>query len=137
MIDEVTLKRVRKEREETIIHGQEAPMKFLSAWVSGVHVIGEGYFTHNERFADKAPCLDKVMDKWQVIPNCGFIEENIGVLSGGEAKLLSVMCSFYNPEWGGKLMQDLGIKGMADISGNLDLNCKKIVAALLLNYTGW
>ena len=137
MIDEVALHRIQKKREEAIIHSQEAPMKFLSAWVSGVRVIGEGYFTHNERFGDKAPCLDKVTDKWQVIPNRVFVEENIGVLSGGEARLLAVMCSFYNPEWGGKLMQDLGIQGMADISGNLDLKCNKIVASLSVNYTGW
>ena len=58
-----------------MIHSQAAPMKFLSAWGAGVRVIGESYFTHNDRLAGKAPSLDKVTDKWQVVPDWDFVGE--------------------------------------------------------------
>ena len=136
-MDELTLARMKKKREEAIAHSKEAPGKFLSAWIAGIRVVGENYFTHNPSFVEPAEILQDVSDKWQVIPNNEYIGDNISVLSSGEATLLAVMCSFYNSEWGGMLMRDLGINGMADVSAKLDLGETKIVADLLLNYSGW
>ncbi len=136
-IDEVTLARIRKERTETQAHYAQAEGVFLDAWVRGVKIIGEAWFTANPRFCKKAPSLDQVTDKWQVIPNSELINERIGVLSGGEAALLAAMCSYYNAEWGGQLMQDLGLQGLADLSATLDLRGNRIIADLMLNYTGW
>jgi hypothetical protein len=135
--DEFTLARLRKEREESIKHFAQADSVFLCAWIKGVTVIGEGWFTHNPTFCQPAPNLDHINNKWQVIPNYELINQKIGVLSGGEAALLAAMCSFYNAEWGGKLMNDIGIYGMADVSAKLDLNSRRIIADLMLNYTGW
>ena len=136
-IDEVTLARIRKERTETQAHYAQAEGVFLAAWVRGVKLIGQSWFTANPRFCEKAPHLDQVTDKWQVIPKADVIDERIGVLSSGEAALLAAMCSFYNTEWGGQLMQDLGIQGLADLSAKLDLHGNRIIADLMLNYTGW
>lgn len=136
-IDELTLARLRKQRDEAQAHYDQAPGAFLAAWLKGIKVIGEGWFTYNPQCCEKAPSLDQVCDKWQVIPDYELINQRIGVLSGGEAALLAAMCSFYNAEWGGQLLQDLGIQGLADISAKLDLAENRIVADLLVNYTGW
>ncbi len=135
-IDEVTLARMRKEREEAIAHSQVAPTRFLAAWIVGVSIIGEEWFTQGKS-AVKPASLDQATDKWQLIPNWDLVSERISVLSSGEAALLAVMCSFYNSEWGGELMRNMGIQGMADISGTLDLRERKVLSELLLNYTGW
>ncbi len=136
MIDEVTLALAHKEREEAIAHSQVAPSKFLAAWVAGVNIIGEEWFTQGNS-AVKPDSLCQTTDKWQQIPNWDLVNERIGVLSSGEAALLAVMCSFYNSNFGGDLMRNIGIQGMADISGALGLRERKILSELLLNYTGW
>jgi hypothetical protein len=46
------------------------------------------------------------------------------------------MVSFYNVEEGGALLRRVGVQGLADLGG-LDLKRRKIIAALILNYTGW
>jgi len=136
-IDEVTLARFRKEREESQTHYAQAESAFLTAWIQGIKIVGESWFTFNPTFCEKAERIEQVTDKWQVIPNFELINERIGVLSGGEAALLAAMCSFYNAEWGGKLMLDGGLLGLADLSGKLDLQGNRVIAELMLNYTGW
>ncbi len=44
-IDEVTLARMRKAREEAIVHSQVAPTRVLAAWIVGVSIIGAEWFT--------------------------------------------------------------------------------------------
>lgn len=136
-IDEVTLARFRKEREESQTHYAQAESAFLTAWIQGIKIVGESWFTFNPTFCEKAERIEQVTDKWQVIPNFELINERIGVLSGGEAALLAAMCSFYNAEWGGKLMLDGDLLGLADLSGKLDLQGNRVIAELMLNYTGW
>ena len=140
-IDEVTLARIRKERDVALAHSYEAPAKFVAAWVQGVKIIGQQYFECKKpMFGDVATepkTLDHVTDKNQLVPNWELIEKNIYAISGGEAALLAVMCSFYNSEWGGKMMQELGLQGMADLSAKLDLKSNQVVADLLVSYTGW
>ena len=140
-IDEVTLARIRKERDVALSHSYEAPAKFVAAWVEGVKIIGQQFFECKQpMFGDvvtEPKTLDDVTDKNQLVPKCELIEKNIYAISGGEAALLAVMCSFYNSEWGGKMMQDLGLQGMADISAKLDLKASRVVAKLVVNYTGW
>ena len=144
-MDELTKTRMRKTRDEQLAramaHSAVAPGKFLEAWLKGVKVVGEAYFEHKAPLYDPtitpAASLAEVTNKWQVKANWAFVENAIGVLSHGEAALLAVMCSFFNAEWGGELMQGLGLRGMADVAGKLDLEEREIVAALLLYYEGW
>lgn len=141
MIDQFTLKRMRQERAEALAHSEVAPTLFLDAWKKGVNIVGKEFFESKqplmESNTEPADILSQVTDKWQLTPRWEFIEQRIGVLSGGEAALLAVMCSFYNSEWGGKLMRDIGIEGMADINAKLDPKETKIIADLLINYSGW
>jgi len=140
-IDEVTLARVRKEREENIKHSLKAPALFLEAWVRGVKIVGLRFFECKQPLCDDpvdvVSTIDLVTDKAQLTPKWEYIEKNIGVLSGGEAALLAVMCSFYNSEWGGKLMRGIELYGMADICGKLDRAENQVVADLVVNYSGW
>lgn len=143
--DEITKARMRKalqeQRERYDAHYQVAEARFLETWIKGVKLVGEAYFEHKAPVygpdIPPAASLDEVSNKWQVKPNYDLINKSIGVLSGGEAALLAVMCSFYNAEWGGKLMQDLGLRGMADVASKLDLDGREIVGVLLMYYGGW
>ncbi|MCW9012304.1 MAG: hypothetical protein OQL06_00860 [Gammaproteobacteria bacterium] len=118
-------------------HYAQAQSAFLNAWLEGVKIVGESWFTFNPTFCQKAESLNEAKSKWQVMPNYELVNERIGVLSGGEVALLAAMRSFYNAEWGGKLMQDGGLQGLADLSGKLDLQGNRIIAELMINYTGW
>ena len=143
--DEVTHQRMRRNMQEQMAAAQKhhaiAPQRFLAAWIKGVRIVGESYFHHDAPLSDRnlqpAASLDTVTSKWQVSPNYEYILKNISVLSGGEAALLATLCSFYNSEWGGELMREVGLNGMADVSAKLDLDGNQIVADLLINYTGW
>jgi len=141
IIDELTLARIRKERDEELAHSYEAPGLFVAAWVRGVRIVGEGFFECKKPLYGEditAPdSLEDVTDKNQLAPKWDYVEKNIYALSSGEAALLAVMCSFYNSEWGGKMMQELGLQGMADVSAKLDLKANQVVADLLINYSGW
>ncbi len=145
-LDEVIRTRLRKKMEEQIArareHSEVAPQRFLDAWKKGVAVVGRSYFKcETPLLADQvvkpAASLEEVTIKWQVSPDYEYILENIGVLSGGESALLATMCSFYNNEWGGDLMRECGLNGMADVAAKLDMDETQIVADLLLYYTGW
>lgn len=144
--DEITRARMRKKMEERIAaareHAEVAPQRFLDAWKKGVGIIGKSYFKcetplSSNQVIEPAESLEAVTSKWQVCPDYDYIMEHIGVLSGGEAALLVTMCSFYNSGWGGDLMRECGLNGMADVAAKLDLEETQIVAELLLYYTGW
>ena len=142
--DEVTRANLRKkidaQRTQNRNHANVAPQRFLEAWIKGVTRVGEQYFCHaplHESGLPHAAELGAVTDKRQISPNCNYIQENISSLSSGEATLLAVMCSFFNSEWGGDLMREFGLNGMADVAFKLDLEGNQIVADLLVNYTGW
>lgn len=144
--DEVTharlLEKLAEQRAKNMEHAEVAPQRFLDAWKKGVAIVGISYFKCEtpllaDQVVEPAVSLDEVTTKWQVSPDYEYILENIGVLSGGEAALLATMCSFYNSEWGGELMREVGLNGLADVSAKLDLEGNQIVADLLINYTGW
>jgi len=140
-IDEVTLARIKKIQEENIKHSLEAPTLFLEAWKRGAKIVGLRFFECKQPLGSDpvniVGTIDLVTDKAQLTPKWDYIENNIGILSGGEAALLAVMCSFYNSEWGDELMRDLGLLGMANICGKLDRTENQIVADLVVNYSGW
>ena len=69
-------------------------------------------------------------------PNLEVIDQAIGVMSSGERVFLAAMVSFYNAEIGGALLKRVGVHGLSDIGG-LDLERRQVIAALILNYTGW
>lgn len=136
---------LRKQMQEQMAraqdHAEHAPARFLKAWLRGVRIAGKNCFGFQQPIygdtIQPAQSLDEVTSKWQVCPILDVVEKVIGVKSSGERTLLAVMYSFYNTEDGAKLMDEVGIRGFADIASSLDLEARDVVAELLKNYTGW
>ena len=102
------------------LHFSKAPDAFFHAWKRGVELVGPGLFGNGTQ-----ECLNLAVDKWDLCPNVAVIKKTIGAMSSGERVFLAAMVSFYNSK-----------DGLADLGG-LDLERRKIIAALILNYTGW
>jgi hypothetical protein len=112
-------------------HFSKAPSAFFHAWKRGVELVGPRLFGNGTRQSS-----DNAADKWDLCPNLVEIKDVIGVMSSGEKVFLAAMVSFYNAKEGGALFRRVGIHGLADLGG-LDLERRKIIAALILNYCGW
>tara|TARA_R110002020_G_scaffold142060_3_gene314033 strand:- start:41561 stop:41953 length:393 start_codon:yes stop_codon:yes gene_type:complete len=113
------------------LHFSKAPDAFFHAWKRGVELVGPGLFGNGTQ-----ECLNLAVDKWDLCPNVTVIKKTIGAMSSGERVFLAAMVSFYNSKDGGALLKRVGVHGLADLGG-LDLERRKIIAALILNYTGW
>jgi hypothetical protein len=112
-------------------HFSKAPLAFFHAWKRGVALVGPALFGKGTQ-----ACLDQAVDKWDLCPNVAAIRKSIGVMSSGEKVFLAAMVSFYNAKDGGALLKRVGVHGLADLGG-LDLQRRKIIAELILNYNGW
>ncbi len=112
-------------------HFSKAPLAFFRAWKRGVELAGHELFGNGTR-----ECLELAADKWDLRPNVAFIRKTIGAMSSGEKVFLAAMVSFYNANDGGALLKRVGVNGLADLGG-LDLERRRIIATLILNYTGW
>lgn len=112
-------------------HFEQAPAAFFEAWIRGVKLAGFTYFGDGTRER-----CERAADKWALSPNVPLIRRAIGAMSSGEKVFLAAMVSFYNSRDGGALLKRVGVKGLADL-GNLDLERRQVIAALILNYTGW
>ncbi len=112
-------------------HFAQAPRAFFQAWKHGVELIGP------ELFGDGTPQgLDTAISKWDLCPILADINQAIGPMSTGEKVFLAALTSFYNAEIGGALLKRVGVQGLADLGG-LDLERRKVIATLILNYHGW
>lgn len=135
-IDEVTLKRFQKEREESHARQQRAPVNFLVAWKKAVNLAGGRLFTHHRDYS--APTsVDQATDKWQLIPNYEVIKDYLKAASTGEALFIAVLYSFYNGDDGWEMYQDLGYRGLGDIAYRLEYEQLQIVTELMRYHTGW
>lgn len=112
-------------------HFTQAPQAFFHAWKRGVELAGHSLFGNSTREG-----LDLAVDKWDLCPNVALIKKTIGAMSAGEKIFLAAMVSFYNANDGGALLKRVGVSGLADLGG-LDLERRRIIAALILNYSGW
>lgn len=113
------------------LHFSKAPDAFFHAWKRGVELVGPGLFGNGTQ-----ECLNLAVDKWDLCPNVAVIRKTIGAMSSGERVFLAAMVSFYNAKDGSALLKRVGVHGLADLGG-LDLERRKIIATLILNYTGW
>jgi hypothetical protein len=114
-----------------LAHFSAAPAAFFRAWKSGVSLAGVRFFGAGTKIH-----LDRAVDVWDLCPNLELITDAIGVMSGGEKVFLAALVSFYNAEDGGRLLRRVSVHGLADLGG-LDLARRTVIAALILNYTGW
>jgi hypothetical protein len=144
-LDEATEARLRQKMQDQMARarefGEQAPARFLAAWVRGVKMVGPECFGFQQPMCgdilQPAKTLDEVTSKWQVYPILHVIKKSLGVKSSGERALAAIMYSFYNSEDGAKLMRKVGLRGFADISNSLDLDAREVVSDLLLYHTGW
>ncbi|MAY01985.1 MAG: hypothetical protein CMQ38_03270 [Gammaproteobacteria bacterium] len=127
MIDQATFDEIARTNQ----HFSKAPLAFFHAWKQGVELVGPSLFGKGTQ-----ACLDQAVDKWDLCPNVEAISNAIGVMSSGEKVFLAAMVSFYNSKDGGALLKRVGVHGLADLGG-LDLQRRKIIAELILNYNGW
>jgi hypothetical protein len=112
-------------------HFTQAPDAFFQAWKRGVEIAGYEWFGAGTREG-----LQDATSKWELRPNVLLLNDALGVLSSGQRIFLAAMVSFYNDREGGAMLQRCGFHGLCDFGG-LDLQRRKVLADLLLNYIGW
>jgi hypothetical protein len=122
----------RESIAQELEHFSSASARFLEAWKRGVRLAGPQFFGTRSTHAD----LDHAESKWDLCPKMALIDRAIGVMSSGEKVFLAALTSFYNAEDGGELLKRAHVQGLADLGG-LDLERRAVIAALILNYTGW
>ena len=112
-------------------HFTDAPRAFFEAWKRGVEIAGP------EWFGDGTPDgLQQATNKWHLRPRVLLLNDALDVLSSGQRMFLSAMVSFYNSREGGAMLKRCGFEGLSDLGG-LDLERRKVIAYLVLHYTGW
>ena len=114
-------------------HQQQAlsPEQFFQAWKKAVLLAGPRYFGIECR-SD----TNMTRSKWDLCPDVPLIESAIGVMSHGEQVFLAALVSFYNDETGGRLLQRVGVRGLADFS-LLDTQRRMLLATLFIHYSSW
>ncbi|HSH28982.1 MAG TPA: hypothetical protein VK971_03655 [Thiohalobacter sp.] len=105
--------------------------RFLAAWKRGIHLIGP------QLFLVRAASVEAATDKNELRPDSELIEDSIHVISRGQAAFLGAMCSFFNPDWGQKLLSEIGFPNLCDIAAKLDREHAEVIAELFLTYSGW
>mgnify|MGYP003606198457 CR=1 FL=1 len=112
-------------------HFDAAPQAFFEAWKRGVEIAGPQWFGDGIREG-----LNQAKSKWDLRPAMLRANDALGVLSSGERMFLSAMFSFYNAREGGAMLKRCHFQGLSDFDG-LDLQRRKVIADLLVNYSGW
>ena len=108
-----------------------APQAFFEAWKRGAEIAGPEWFGDGTREG-----LNQAKSKWDLRPNMLLLNDALGVLSSGERMFLSAMVSFYNAREGGAMLKRCHFDGLSDFDG-LDLQRRKVIADLMVNYSGW
>jgi hypothetical protein len=112
-------------------HFTQAPQAFLEAWKRGAEIAGP------EWFGDGTPeGLQRATSKWDLRPKVLLLNDAMDVMSSGQRMFLSAMVSVYNARDGGAMLERCGFEGLSDL-GDLDLERRKVIADLVLNYSGW
>lgn len=113
------------------LHFSMAPQAFFQAWKRGAEIAGHEWFGDGTREG-----LQRATSKWDLRPNLLKLNDALGVLSSGQRMFLSAMVSFYDSREGGAMLKRCGFEGLSDFGG-LDLERRRVLADLLLNYSGW
>jgi len=117
------------EREQQ--HAKRAPEAFFQAWKRGVEIAGYTWFGDGSR--ENLVAADSV---WDLRPRMSVIDEHLDVISRGERLFLAAMVSFYNAHDSVPLLKRCDFEGLADLV-RLDSQRRRVIADLVLNYTGW
>lgn len=104
---------------------------FVLAWKKGIQKVG------TECFNIKASSLDAAKKKWQLEPNYEFIKTAIGGYSHGKQVLIGLMYSFFDAEYGQKLLEKAQTPNFVQARSILDKETLEIISQLWLYHTGW
>ena len=104
---------------------------FVLAWKKGIQKVG------TECFNIKASSLDAAKKKWQLEPNYEFIKTSIGGYSHGKQVLIGLMYSFFDAEYGQKLLEKAQTPNFVQARSILDKETLEIISQLWLYHTGW
>lgn len=104
---------------------------FVLAWKKGIQKVG------TECFNIKASSLDAAKKKWQLEPNYEFIKTAIGGYSHGKQVLVGLMYSFFDAEYGQKLLEKAQTPNFVQARSILDKETLEIISQLWLYHTGW
>lgn len=106
-------------------------IRFDKAWKKGVAKVGVEFFNL------KASSFETVEKRWQLEPNYQFITGAIGGYSKGKQALVALMYSFFDPECGQELLNQVGIPNYVDARSYLDQDAIDIISELWLSHYGW
>ena len=101
---------------------------FLDAWKEGVKIAGRSWFSNS------GVDLDTITSKWDLVPRYEDINESVSYLSEGERLFLLAMYSFYNSS---TRFSDFGSANLGTVAAGLDEKRRRVLADLLVSYTGW
>ena len=104
---------------------------FVLAWKKGIQKVG------TECFNIKASSLDAAKKTWQLEPDYEFIKTAIGGYSHGKQVLIGLMYSFFDAEYGQKLLEKAQTPNFVQARSILDKETLEIISQLWLYHTGW
>jgi hypothetical protein len=110
-----------------------APQRFFAAWHRAARLAGPNYFGDGTAAGHEA-----ATDKWQLKPQLDHITFALteGGLSHGEKVFLATLYCFFDDGDGKTLCKLVGVDTLGDLT-ILDLDRRRIIADLLVNYSGW
>ncbi|WP_454868429.1 hypothetical protein [Pseudomonas farris] len=121
----------RKQHEQVPTHFEGTAAAFLYAWKQGVALAGPTFFGDGTQVG-----LNNANCRWDLRPNLLMINNAISVLSDNERIFLAALVSFYDTEAGGALLNQVGVRGLADF-GVLDPERRDVIASLVIHHHGW
>lgn len=126
-----TLPTSHRKHEQIPTNCEGTAAAFLFAWKQGVTLAGPTFFGDGTRIG-----LNNATCRWDLRPDLRTINNAISVLSDNERIFLAALVSFYDTEAGGALLNQVGVKGLADL-GVLDPERRDVIASLVMHHHGW
>lgn len=104
---------------------------FFRAWKTGAELAGCRYFGDGTlKGIKEASC------RWDLRPNLRVVNTLFEVLTEQERVFLAALVSFFDPDVGGSLLQQSGVKGLADL-GLLTTQQRFVIAGLVMHNHAW
>ena len=121
----VLLHHSRMERDHLVT----APIAFLHAWKTAVHLAGSAFFGDGTQAS-----VDRAVGTRELPPNLERISESLGRMTADQRVFIAALVSLYNCQEAARLLQLTGVTGLAEL-GTLDLQRRSVIASLMLHYT--
>jgi hypothetical protein len=114
-------------------HTMHEKQDFLTWWKRGIDLVTPLMFDIQTDDGDH----HSATDKWQLQPkNKAAIYQDKSLINEEQCRLLAVMCSIYQPGWGGDICGEWDIRSPGDLVG-LPEEFLHVIFGLLTTYKGW